>query len=196
MRRCHPGPPFLLTSAERDQEPEGPADRPGPSHGQTVQAYPPSGPPVKWLRIGGRKTETMATSCLAIPLMQEGEGEDIGLEAKEESPACHVLLTHNAACLVCNAVPCHGGDRRIPPFTSPSLCLVPIIQGSVHERSLSAIPSCEKWVMEFKVTRCLVALRSHRFGFSGPPESRHAGKAYGVPRHESKCIAVAYNGFL
>ncbi|GLD59763.1 uncharacterized protein AKAME5_001174000 [Lates japonicus] len=27
MRRCHPGPPFLLTSAERDQrqEPEGPA---------------------------------------------------------------------------------------------------------------------------------------------------------------------------
>ncbi len=47
---------------------------------QTAQAHPSSGPPIKWLLIGEAKTATMATSCLAIPLMEEVEGGDIGLQ--------------------------------------------------------------------------------------------------------------------
>ncbi|KAA8583130.1 hypothetical protein FQN60_015676 [Etheostoma spectabile] len=71
MRRCHPGPPFLLTSAERDQRQEPETGR-APSHGQVEEDRQTGRPNLK-------KIETMATSCLAIPLMEE-TGEDFGLE--------------------------------------------------------------------------------------------------------------------
>lgn len=59
--------------------------------------------------------------------------------------------------------PGNAGWRGEAPVLnySPHIHLaVPIIQGSVHERSLPARPSCEKWVMEFKGTHSLLALHS------------------------------------
>lgn len=59
-----------------------------------------------------------------------------------------------------------AGGGGAPVFShSPHIHLaVPIIQGSVHTRSLPAShpasPSCEKWVMEFKGTCSLVILHS------------------------------------
>lgn len=52
-----------------------------------------------------------------------------------------------------------GTGEGSPVFShSPHIHLaVPIIQGSVHEHALPASPSCEKWVMEFKGARSLVA---------------------------------------
>lgn len=41
---------------------------------------PLPGPPVKWPPIGAQKTAAMATSCLAIPPMEEVDGGDAGLQ--------------------------------------------------------------------------------------------------------------------
>lgn len=43
---------------------------------QPLLVYPPSGPQVNSLLIGGRQTATMATSCLANPLSVDVEEED------------------------------------------------------------------------------------------------------------------------
>lgn len=56
---------------------------------------------------------------------------------------------------------------------SPHIHLaVPIIQGSVHKRSLPASPSCEKWVMEFKGAHniCCTAQLLAMLWLSVPPQ--------------------------
>lgn len=65
-------------------------------------------------------------------------------------------------CEICSCAACwlKVGGAHVLNYSSPINLAVPIIQGSMHEQSLPASPSCEKWVMDFKGTHNLAALHS------------------------------------
>lgn len=92
---------------------------------------------------------------------------------------------------------CRWGDAPVLNYSPHIHLAVPIIQDSVHERSLPASPSCEKWVMEFKGTRSLVALHSrwHRLRLSVPPNMQYVCVCNSVSRSEIReavweCVSV------